>query len=335
MNDGADARYRSCTLLTATIAALAAFHGLAASPPLERVQTIELKGPTGPFDHLMVDHKRSRLLVANQSNNTLDVVDLKTGKLIKQVPEQKEIHGISYSPDLDRVFVGNGGGVCNVLDAGDYTVLKSQPVAAADNLRYDPRSNRVYIASDNAIAIMDGKSLELVGTIKLPGSPEGFQLDPSQPRLYVNTTPPNQVTVVNTNNNKVINHYALPGYQGVETLVLNASQRRIFVGLRRHPMIVVMDRDSGKEVARVRIPGGIDDMFFDSKAKCIYASCSTGCIAVVRQLDEDRYELLSSVPTAYGAKTCFFDSETDRLYLAVPRQTNKKNPEVWVYQVKP
>jgi DNA-binding beta-propeller fold protein YncE len=323
-----------CTPCAFAAVLLAALQLNAGEPPLEKVQTIELRGVAGPLDHLMVDHKHSRLLVANQSNNTLDVVDLKTGKLMKQVADQKEIHGIAYSPELDRVFVGNGEGTCNILDGRDYTVLKSQRVADADNVRLDPRTHRVYVAGEKEIAIIDGKSLDQVGAIKLSGSPEGFQLDSSNPRLFVNTNPPNQVAVVDTGKNEAINHFALPGEKGVETLVLDENGGRIFVGLRGDPMVVMLDRESGKEIARVRIPNGIDDMFFDSKAKCIYASCSSGCIAVIRQGDADHYELLAKIPTTKGAKTCFFDPETDRLYLAVPRQKDKKGPEIWVYQVR-
>jgi DNA-binding beta-propeller fold protein YncE len=86
----------------------------ATRPPLERVGTIALRGPAGGLDHLAVDARRGRLFVANTVNNSLDVVDLKAGKLIKQVPDQRRIRGIDYSPEVDRVFVGNGtGGVCN------------------------------------------------------------------------------------------------------------------------------------------------------------------------------------------------------------------------------
>ena len=81
---------------------------LADQPSLERVGRIELKGKAGPLDHLLVDSRHGRLFVANQSNNTLDIVDLKSNKLVKQIPDQKEIHGIAYVPDLDRIFVGNG-----------------------------------------------------------------------------------------------------------------------------------------------------------------------------------------------------------------------------------
>ena len=105
--------------------------GPADPPPLERVQTIALKGPVGGLDHLAVDAKRGRLFVANTVNGSLDVVDLKAGKLLKQVPGQGRIRGIDYSPEADRVFVGNGtGGVCNTFDGENYELLKSVPWAS-------------------------------------------------------------------------------------------------------------------------------------------------------------------------------------------------------------
>jgi hypothetical protein len=107
----------------------------AAEPgPLELVQTIALKGPPGKLDHFALDSKRDRLLVANQINNSLDIVDLKSGKLLKQIPDQKSASGIAYVLRLDRIFVGNGGGTCNAFDAGSYELLKSLPFPNADNV---------------------------------------------------------------------------------------------------------------------------------------------------------------------------------------------------------
>src|SRR5262245_58942766 len=60
--------------------------------PLQRVATIELNGKPGTLDHLSADWKNSRLFVANQSNDTLDVVDVKNNKLVKQISGQKQIH---------------------------------------------------------------------------------------------------------------------------------------------------------------------------------------------------------------------------------------------------
>src|SRR5260370_34781213 len=106
---------------------------------LELVQTIALKGAPGRLDHLAIDTRHGRLFVANLSNNSLDIVDLKAGKLIKQISRQKKIQGIAYAPDLDRIYVGNDiCGECDVVDGNDYQLLKAIQFARADNHRHLP-----------------------------------------------------------------------------------------------------------------------------------------------------------------------------------------------------
>src|SRR5689334_2585537 len=75
---------------------------------LKLEKTIPLEGVAGRYDHVALDAKGDRLFVANLSNNSLDVIDLKAGKLVKQVPNQKKAQGVAYAADLDRVFLGNG-----------------------------------------------------------------------------------------------------------------------------------------------------------------------------------------------------------------------------------
>src|SRR5262245_1880149 len=58
-------------------------------PVLERVKKIQLSGQAEKHvDHMALDTKRDRLLVGNLANSTLDIIDLKEGKLLKSVPDQ-------------------------------------------------------------------------------------------------------------------------------------------------------------------------------------------------------------------------------------------------------
>src|SRR5947208_14258797 len=92
---------------------------------LELTQTIVLKGKAGKLDHLALDGKRDRLFLADTANGTLDVVDLKAGTLLKQIPGQSGIQGVTYAADLDRVFVGLGSGsLCNAFAGSGYKPLK-------------------------------------------------------------------------------------------------------------------------------------------------------------------------------------------------------------------
>jgi DNA-binding beta-propeller fold protein YncE len=305
---------------------------------LELVQTIPLKGKPGGLDHLALDAKRERLFVANKANNTLDVVDLKAGKLLEQKSNQTAIQGIAYVPDLDRVFVGLGtNGLCNAFEGEKYKTLKTIKFKDdADNVRYNPAKGVVYVAhAENALGVIDAKSFALKKDIKLPGGAESFQIESTRPRMYVAIPSPSQVVVIDTDKNEVATSYPIKSAGGGHPVALDEANHRVFVGCRKEPMIVVMDTETGKEVTTVPIPGDVDDVFHDAKRKRLYASCGEGSLVVIEQQDADHYKEVEKVPTAKGAKTCLYVPETGRLYLAVPQQEGKDGPEVRVYQVKP
>jgi DNA-binding beta-propeller fold protein YncE len=309
-------------------------------PPLERVQTIALKGPVGGMDHLGVDARRGRLFVANTVNNTLDIVDLKAGKLLMQVPGQGRIRGIDYSPEADRVFVGNcTGGVCNTFDGDDYELIKSVPLGVdADNVRFNPRTRRIYVVhADTELSVIDARDFTLRSSIALPKSLGAFRLESGRPRLYVNAKA-GQVVAIDTDRDEVVGRFPVAPAGVNAALAIDEANHRLFVGCRKNPSLVVMDSDSGKIVASVPIPGDVDDLSFDARRKQIYASCGDGAIAVIRQADADRYESLGTVPTVKGARTSVFNPDDRQLYLAVPRRAERpeqENPEVWVYRPRP
>jgi DNA-binding beta-propeller fold protein YncE len=288
-----------------------------------------------------MDARRGRLLVANTVNGTLDVADLKAGKLVAQVPGQGKIRGVAYAPDIDRVFVGNGaGGVCNILDGADYRLVKGFALGDdADNVRYNPKTRRAYaVHADEELAVIDVDGLALRSPIPLPKSLGAFQLESGRPRMYVNAKAEGRVVVIDTDRDTVIGRFSVEPAGVNAALAIDEPNRRLFVGCRRDPSLVVMDSDDGRVVSRVPLPGDVDDLYFDAGRRRIYVSCGEGAIAVIRQVEADRYESLATVATVPGARTSLFDPESGRLFLAVPRRADRpgqENPEVWVYRAKP
>jgi hypothetical protein len=303
---------------------------------LELVQMIQLKGKPGKLDHLALDRKRDRLFLADTSNGTLDVVDLKAGKLLKQIPGQSGIQGVAYAADLDRVFVGLGsGGLCNIFEGENYKPLKTIKFPDSDNVRYDADRKQVFVAhAENALGVVDAKTFAVKTDIKLPGPAEGFQIASGQPRLYLVTPSPSQVVLIDLDKNAVATSYPMKMAGAGHPLALDETNRRIFVGCRQPSMVVVLDSESGKEITGVPIPEGVDDLFYDGKRKQLYASCGDGFLVVLRQLDADRYEVAGKLQTAKQAKTSLFDPESGRIFLAVPRQAGKEGPEIRVYRVR-
>lgn len=307
-----------------------------AADPLERIAIIASKGKPGTLDHLFLDTHASRLFLTNQTNDTLDVIDLKNSMLLKQVPDQKSAHSVVYVPGLDRIFVGCGGGSCSVLDGTSLEPIKSIKVDGADSVRFDPRTECVAVASRKSLTLIDAKKLEITAQIELPGTPHGFQIAKGGETIYVNSEPPTQVAVVDAKKKLVVTKYVLAGdHKSVGPITLDEPSHRILVGLRAKPRLAVLDMVSGKEVAGVPIPEGADDMSFDRESNLIFVTSSAGFITVVRRNDADRYEHVVDLKTVKGAKTSVYDPALKRLYLGVPRQEGKDGPEIWVYQSRP
>jgi DNA-binding beta-propeller fold protein YncE len=328
------------TALSTALLTSAVIPAKAETPPLERVRTIALKGPVGGLDHLAVDAKRGRLFVANTVNNSLDVVDLKAGKLLKQVPGQGRIRGIDYSPDVDRVFVGNGtGGVCNTFDGASYELIKSVPLGVdADNVRYNPRTRRIYVVhADTELSVIDTNDYTLRSPIALPKDLGALKLERERPRMYVNAKE-GQVVVIDTEKDEVIDKFPVAPAGANAAVAIDEPNHRLFIGCRTNSALLVMDSDTGKIVASVPIPGDVDDLSFDSARNRIYASCGVGAIAVIHQKDANRYESIATITTAKRARTSIFNPEDGCLYLAVPRlaeRPDQENPEIWAYRAQP
>src|SRR5207249_1616847 len=114
----------------------------------------------------------------------------------------------------------------------------------------------VYVAhAEKRLAVIDPDSYEIKADIKLPGDPESFVLERERPRIYLNSPSSKEVVVIDTDKNEVTAKYPLKLASSNYPIALDEANHRLFCGCRKKPMIVVVDTESGKEVASVDIPG--------------------------------------------------------------------------------
>jgi hypothetical protein len=128
-------------------------------------------------------------LWAEFGNNSLGVVDLKDQKIFHRVAGLNEPQGVAYVSAVDCIFVSNGGdGSLRVFSGSDFSpVARVELKADADNLRVDAIKNLVFAGfGSGGLAVIDARSRKKVGEIDLKGHPEGFELEPSGERAFVN-----------------------------------------------------------------------------------------------------------------------------------------------------
>ena len=310
--------------------------GLQAADLLEPAATIDLPSVKGRIDHFGVDLKQQRLFVAALGNDTLEVVDVKSGRRERSLGGFGEPQGVLYLPEFNRIFVANGSANrVDILDGSSLARIKSvEGLNDADNLRYEAGARKVYVGYGNgALRALDPATGGSLGDIRLAGHPESFQLETRGPRIFVNVPPAPHVAVVDRTKRAVVATWDVPGAESNYPMALDESGRRLFVGARKPAVLLVYDIDSGKLVAKQPIGEDTDDLFFDPERKRLYAICGEGRIDIVRQDDPDHYSLEGTVRTAPRARTGLFIPEEGRLYVAAPA-TGTSPARLLAYRVR-
>ena len=319
-------------LLAASLIWPAATGAQTASAPLILEAKIPLGQVSGRIDHLGIDAKRRRLLVAELGNNSLGVVDLAAGKVLSSIAGLSEPQGVAYVPFADSVFVANAGdGSVHVLRGENLTPIGRIELGDdADNVRVDTARHRVLVGyGKGALAVIDPVSLSKIADIRLKAHPEGFQIDDTGTQVFVNVPDAREISVVDVATGST-GSLATQGAGSNFPMAIDGDAHRFLVVFRSPPTLMALSSQDGHVVAQAETCGDADDVFVDRKRRRVYVSCGQGVVDVL-ELVEAGYRRLARVPTVSGARTSLFVPELDRLFVAVRAGSNEP-AAIWVFR---
>jgi len=297
------------------------------SDPLKLVNTIPLDHVEGRIDHFGLDAGGQRLFMAALGNNTIEVIDLAAGKVVRHIKGLSTPQGVAFAPDSNRLAVANDkDGSCRLYDGTSFEQVASIDLKDdADNIRYDASSRRFWVGyGDGGLAAIDAASGKQVADVKLDGHPESFQLETSGKRIFVNVPGAGHVAVIDRQKAEVVAKWPIKGASANFPMALDEANHRLFVGCRQPAKLLVLDTESGKTIASLDIVGDTDDLWYDATSKRIYVTGGEGRITVIGQSNVKTYTVIGQVKTAPGARTSYFISQTHTLYVAVPHRGNQK-----------
>ncbi len=334
--NGLPRRLLAATVMLAGLMSSALPAGAGTPQPLVLEQKIPLGKVSGRIDHLTVDLPRQRLFVAELGNNSLSVVDLAAGKLLRRIGGLAEPQGVAYDPVSDTVFVADAGdGVVHRFAGAELTSL--DPIRLgddADNVRLAPKDGKVVVGyGEGALALISAASGKLEAKIPLPGHPESFQLERDGPRIFVNVPDAQGIIVVDRTTGRQVASWGIADAGANFPMALDEASGRLLTVYRRPALLAVFDTRSGAPLARLPACGDTDDVFVDARRQRVYLSCGAGFLEVIQQRG-DAYEELARIPTLAGARTALFVPERDRLYLAA-RASSSEGAAVWIFRPAP
>jgi YVTN family beta-propeller protein len=330
--------FRIATAVLAGFLILTAFQTLAHAADDSALQ-LETKIPLGDvrgrIDHLAVDLKRQRLFVAELGNNSVGVVDLANGSVIRTIFGLNEPQGVGYEPSTDTLYVANArDGSVKLFDGDAYAARGLIELGSdADNIRIDPASGHVVIGyGDGALAVIDPATRSKIDNLPLKSHPESFQIDAGGTRLFVNLPEVHALTVWDGKAGKALATWKL-NEAGNFAMALDREKKRLLVAFRSPPKLAVFSVDDGRPIAKIDTCGDVDDIFVDGKRGRVYLSCGAGFIDVFETTD-NAYRHAARIPTATGARTSLFVPEMDRLLVAV-RASAAGPAAIWVFKPLP
>jgi hypothetical protein len=313
--------------------------------PLKLVQKIVMPRVKGRLDHFGVDLKGRRLFVAalGEDQNTVEVIDLKSGKWISSISGQSKPQGIFYSPTFNKLFVANGtDGTCKIFAGDTFKLVDTLQLGTdADHVGYDATTKILYVgfgdAKSGGLALIDTRNDKHIGDIKTDARAGGIKIEKSRPRIFVTLTGAANIGVVDLKQREQIAVWPT-GVNSNVALALDETHHRLFDGVRDPATLLVLDTESGKQVSRLEGVAGIDDLWYDAAHQRVYASggrgFEVGFVYTYQQKDADHYELTGKVPTAPGAGTSLWSPELNRLYVAAP-SNDKEGAAILVFEPQP
>jgi DNA-binding beta-propeller fold protein YncE len=256
--------------------------GYGATPALQLASSTDLPDISGDLDHLAIDTAGQRLFLAAEDNGTLRVIDLKSGKLERTVKGFHTPHSILYLPDARELYVTDGSKSVQVLDSKTYTVKKAiGTTPGADSIGVDPSGGHLF-------AVTGGKDVSMTTSA---------------------------ISEIDTKSAKLLREIPIEGAH-VEAMALEKSGTRLFVNVTDKNYLAVIDRPSGKVIARWPIKEAKQNapIAFDEANGRLFVVCRDPGRLVI--LDSATGKSIASFATGAKADEVVYDGPHHRIYVA-------------------
>ncbi len=261
--------------------------------PLKWLGRTELPGYTGDFDHLAVDRREQRLFMAAEDHGSLEVFDLKTGAHLRTLSTFDTPHAIFIVPGTDRIIVTDSGkGYSRVLDRKTLDVIGTIKLApGADSSSYDPSTGHFYIVTG--------------------GGDVGMKVS------YLNEIDPKT--------GRVLRQLAIDS-DHTEAIQAEQHGQRLFVNIADQNVVAVIDKQTLRVIARWPIVGAQANLSsaLDEAHHRLFVVTRKPTRMFVLDTDSGKTVATLDVPAIVDG--VFFDAARQRIY--VPGAVG----EVGVYQ---
>jgi YVTN family beta-propeller protein len=267
------------------------------------------------FDYVTVDSAARRVYLSHGTE--VVVLNADSGATVGKITGTKRNHGVALVPELGRGFISDGDAAQVVMF--DLNTLKTigtiKGEMDADSILYEPVSKHVFVfnGDSKSSTVIDPAKGTVITSIPLGGAPEQAVAD-GKGMIYDNLEDTNEVIALDSRTLKIQSRWKVaPAGQPV-SMAMDRQTRRLFIGGRNPKLLVVMDADTGKIIGEpFSIGDRVDTNIFDPDTQLVASSTREGTIHIIHEDAPNKFTVVETVKTEFGAKTMGLDSKTHNL----------------------
>ena len=309
---------------------------------LMRQRTIPLPSGATKFDHFAIDLKANCLFIASTGNQSVEMLDLNSGKLASSLTGFGKPHGLAWVPDSGRLFASDGAKAdLKVFEGAPLAQIKALKLSDdADDMVYDAKTKLLYVGhggSDAAnparIAVIDTNDQSILADIPVAAHPEGLEIDNATDRIFANIADAAQVVVIDGATHAQTAVWKLARAKDNVPLAYDAEHEVLFVASRAPARLLVLDGETGRELADLPADAGADDMFYDAEVHRVYLIAGSGAVDIYKIDAARNVREIGTTRTSVGAKTGLLVPSQHALYIGAP-STGANPAQILVYATR-
>jgi len=289
-----------------------------ASTAFKLVADVPLSGRATRLDYESLDAQTGRLYIAHLGDSMVTVFDTAATKVIGNIKELKNVHGVLAVPGLHRVYASaTGSNELAVIDDESLNVVARVPTGSyPDGIAYASAENKIYVSNKTGRSetVIDAATNKPVATIALDAEAGNSQYDAATDRIFVAVGERDQIVEIDPREDKIVGRYDLNGCKGAHGLYIDGTRSLAFAACEDNGKLASFDLKGKKLLAVYDVGKDPDVLAFDTGLRRLYVSAESGVVTVFLEKDDNTLETLDRGEFAPKAHTVAVDSSTHRIY---------------------
>lgn len=320
-----------CRVLVATVAGLgvclACADDISPKSFYRLESTIGLPSKSPSWDYLAMDESNSRLFIARRDDGAA-VVDVENQQFVATIERSEGANAIVLVPAHERGFTINRDGSATVFDLSSLKTLDRITFGDnADTAAFDAATNQlvVMMGGSQAVAFLDAATGALIDTLDMNTDKMEAPTPDGTGNFFTALRNEDAIAKVDARLHTVVARWKLEDCGQPSGLALDVGHQRLFAGCRgygEHPLLAVIDANSGKVITTLENGRGNDGVIYDDQLHRVFASNGVDAnLVIYGQLDADNYEFLEAATTRPYARTMAMDHRSGKVYLVTAEGT--------------